>query len=128
MTIRLAKDTHSTLGSLRPRLLFVEDEPLIRIDNANELASRGFEVIQAATVAEAVAKFNRLHGRLAAAIVDIGLPGGSGETLIAHLRAHDPNLPIIIATGYPLDQVHRRVGKLTRMRVVEKPYMGGALL
>src|SRR4051794_30948110 len=98
--------------SLRPRLLFVEDEVLIRIDNAEDLACSGFEVIQAGTVTEAIAKFNRIHGSLAAAIVDISLPGCPGDTLIAHLRAHDPDLPVVIATGYSRDRLRQRFGVL----------------
>jgi CheY-like chemotaxis protein len=79
--------------------LIVEDEPLVRLFLADVLNERGFHVIQAVSVREALQLADE-QGALDVAFVDIGLPDGSGADLAARLRADWPDLRIAIASGY----------------------------
>src|SRR3954447_20069598 len=97
-TLQATAKTEAVIS--RPRILLVEDEPLIRIVTADDLESDGFEIFQAATAAEAIVQLNRIRRTLDAAILDIGLPGPDGATLLEHLRSIDADLPIVVATGY----------------------------
>ena len=79
--------------------LVVDDEPLVRMLMADTLEQMGFEVVQAASAREGLAAAERLTA-LHVAIVDVGLPDRSGLELVKDLRAHWPELPVAIASGY----------------------------
>lgn len=79
-----------------PSVLLVDDSAVARRAVAVPLAAAGFNVVEAATVAEA--RGVPLSG-LACAIVDVDLPDGDGPTLAEALRASQPGLPIAFFTG-----------------------------
>lgn len=85
--------------SARPSALVVEDEELIGQYLAETLDDLGFEASAVCTYADALA-ITKVHGRFTVAFVDLALPDRSGLELIAELRAQDPDLPIVIASGY----------------------------
>jgi CheY-like chemotaxis protein len=85
--------------SARPSALVVEDEPLIGEYLAETLDDLGFEASAVCTYAEALA-VTKLHGRFTVAFVDLALPDRSGLELISELRTQQPDLPIVIASGY----------------------------
>lgn len=87
----------------RPTIVIVEDEEAISLFWSDCLREAGFDV-QVFSDATGVVEFldGSAHAltRVAAAIVDIGLPGVQGDELARHCRDHVPTLPIILATGY----------------------------
>ena len=87
----------------RPTIVIVEDEEAISLFWGDCLREAGFDV-QVFSDATGVLEFldGSAHVRthVAAAIVDIGLPGVQGDELARHCRDHFPMLPIILATGY----------------------------
>jgi DNA-binding response OmpR family regulator len=96
-----------------PTLLVVEDDPAIRTFLADNLTADGFEL----HVAEMARDALRLLETKApdVAIVDVGLPDGSGLDLIATVRAADrvvsrldPEQPFLVLSG--------RAGELDRLR------------
>jgi DNA-binding response OmpR family regulator len=90
------------LGTKRPEpvVLVVEDEALIRMIVVDYLEDLGFKVEEAGSAASAMDKMRASNCGIDAAIVDIGLPDKRGDVLAAELRALDPKLPLIIASGY----------------------------
>lgn len=100
-----------------PRLLLVEDDPGLRAFLVDNLAADGFEVLVAETVRDGLRTLEYKQPDLA--LVDLGLPDGSGLDLIASVRAADgiasrldPGLPLVILTG--------RAGELDRLRGFER--------
>lgn len=81
-------------------VLVVEDEVLIRMIVVDYLEDLGFKVQEASTAASALDKMRAPDCGIDAAIVDIGLPDKQGDVLAAELRAFNPKLPLIIASGY----------------------------
>jgi CheY-like chemotaxis protein len=99
------------------RILMVEDEPLVRETVVEELRECGFEVIEAETGEEAVARCSEQMADVL--FTDIRLPGAiDGWAIAEHCRRANPAIPVIYATGYS--------GGVTRMvpRAVlfSKPY------
>ena len=89
------------------RILVVEDDPLIREFVVEALREVGFHVIHAANGEEALAWCRR---RVADVLVtDIQLPGKiNGWQIAEGCREHNPDLPVIYATGFsPIE--HRPV-------------------
>jgi DNA-binding response OmpR family regulator len=65
--------------SLKPTVLVVEDEAIVRMDLTMELEDRGFAVLEASRAGAAMALF-RTCPDLHAAVVDIGLRDGRAAT------------------------------------------------
>ena len=80
-------------------ILLVDDEPLARTYFTDLLTEQGFQVIVAASGAEAL-DLARRHP-IEAAIVDVVMPGMSGLEVMEQLQARDAELPVIMLTGHP---------------------------
>ncbi|HWA40992.1 MAG TPA: response regulator [Gemmatimonadales bacterium] len=73
-----------------PTILVVDDEPDIRNALRRLLVARGFEVVEAGSAAEGVAR--AATGGVDAILCDIMMPGGSGLEFFDLLRASHPEL------------------------------------
>lgn len=84
--------------SQRIRLLIVDDEALFATALAKRLELRGFdvEVANSGDAAIATAKAHPFD----IAIVDLGMPGMSGEETLAVLKKEHPYLELIVLTGH----------------------------
>ena len=89
-------------GQLRPpvRVLFVDDEPSIRLTLPAILKSRGYEVTVAATVPEALAEIGRNKFDVLLSDLNIGHPA-DGFTVVSAMRRTQPQCVNLILTGYP---------------------------
>lgn len=80
-------------------VLLVEDDPLIREFVVEALRDAGYHVIHASTGEEALAWCKRHAADVL--VTDIRLPGGvDGWQIAERCREHDPDLPVIYATGF----------------------------
>jgi signal transduction histidine kinase len=82
------------------RILLVDDHDDTRMIMGRILSMRGFEVSEAASVAEAFAKFEAQPFDLV--ISDLGLPDGSGHDLMERMRAIRPVKGIALS-GYGME-------------------------
>ena len=81
-----------------PRILVVDDEPTV-VDVFNEfLAAQGYEVTVVSNGEDAVRMIPSLRPDII--LTDINLPGLSGLEVMRHARAHDPEVAVIVVTGY----------------------------
>jgi DNA-binding response OmpR family regulator len=78
-------------------IAIVEDEPVLREDLAFFLREHGYQV-HAFSSAGAFYRHLAVH-RVAAVILDIGLPGEDGLSICRHLRAHDKQMGILFVTA-----------------------------
>jgi DNA-binding NtrC family response regulator len=79
------------------RVLVLDDEKLVRWSLSERLKADGYEPVQAATVAEALAATARTD--IDAAILDYHLPDGDGIGVLKRLRQDDPDLPVLMLTA-----------------------------
>ena len=103
----------------RIAVLVVEDEPILRLSIAFELQDAGFEVFEAATAAEAIARLVSTPGiRLLFTDIDL-LSGISGLLLAGIVRSRWPSVKIIITSG-----LHHLTAEAmpTTARFMPKPY------
>ncbi|HEX5235001.1 MAG TPA: response regulator [Silvibacterium sp.] len=82
------------------RLLFVDDEPAIRVTLKAILANHGYEVTTAATVAEGLQKITSETFDILISDLNIGNPG-DGLTIVSAMRRTQPEAVTMILTGYP---------------------------
>ena len=79
------------------RILIVDDEPPIRRFLRAALDTQGYQTMEAETGEAALAEMGR--GRVDLLILDLGLPGMDGFSLIERLRAQGSNVPIVVLSS-----------------------------
>ncbi|HOQ60316.1 MAG TPA: sigma-54 dependent transcriptional regulator [Vicinamibacterales bacterium] len=79
-------------------VLVVDDEAAQRTVLAGFLRKRGYEVVSAAGVDEAVQQAS--NRTIDLVLTDLNMPGKDGLVLIDRLRALNPELPVIVMTAY----------------------------
>jgi YesN/AraC family two-component response regulator len=82
------------------RVLFVDDEPAIRITLPMILKQAGYQVTTAATVPEALDCIRTEQFDLLLSDMNIGQPG-DGFTVISAMRRSQPDAVTLILTGFP---------------------------
>jgi CheY-like chemotaxis protein len=87
------------MEQLRPVVLIVEDEFLLRMDSAAAIEEAGFEVVQAANADEAIAIL-RMRSDISVVFTDIQMPGSmDGLKLARFVRDRWPPIKIIATSG-----------------------------
>jgi PAS domain S-box-containing protein len=103
------------------RVLFVEDEPTVRLLVAEVLNELGFDAIEAAGPEFAI-EVLRSTVTLDLMITDVGLPGMNGRQLAELARHHRPDLPILFVTGYAENAANRAQFLASNMAMITKPF------
>ncbi len=89
----------SSLSSSRGSILIVDDEPVVRESLEQWFADEGYRVETASSGREALLAA-AARGPFDVALLDIKMPGMDGMELQARLHDADPELPVIVMTGY----------------------------
>ncbi|MGE8503452.1 winged helix family two component transcriptional regulator [Ectopseudomonas oleovorans] len=86
-------------------LIFLEDDPVLGAELADFLGEIGYRVTFVTSLAEFDAAFEAGRHRLA--VIDVGLPDGSGLALIEQLRNAGDRLGVVVfsARGSTLDKI-----------------------
>ena len=108
--------------SARPRVLVVDDEPLIRWALAETLADEGFAVEQAATKAEVLGNPEVRNGSFAAILLDFRLPDSNDFKLLRTLRMLMPLTPVILMSANCPPDMTQQALEIGAFRVVHKPF------
>src|SRR3954463_9201537 len=80
------------------KMLVVDDDVTFRSRLVRALASRGYETYDAGTVVQGIEVARRV--RPERAVVDLRMPGESGLQLVSDLVELDPDVEVIVLTGY----------------------------
>jgi DNA-binding NtrC family response regulator len=84
-----------------PVVLLVEDEPLVRMTAADELAEAGFQVLEAANADMALAVLEARSDEVHVLFTDIYMPGSmKGLGLAENVHARWPHIALLISSGY----------------------------
>ncbi len=115
----------SSLAKPRPRLLLVDDDPLI-IDTLSSLLAEDFEIVKAGNRADAIALLRTTQQLAQLALIDLGLPPqrnypDEGFALISELLALDPDCKIIVFSGRDEESYARQARTLGALEFLVKP-------
>jgi signal transduction histidine kinase/ActR/RegA family two-component response regulator len=117
--------------SQRPRaagtvLVIDKEEHLCRV--AEQFLRRdGFQVLTAVDGADGLRTFQRHAGEIEVVLLDLTLPVLSGPALYRRLRELDPQLPIVLTSGYDEEAVWEQFPASERSAFLRKPYRGDDL-
>jgi CheY-like chemotaxis protein len=103
-----------------PRILVVEDEPLLRLVNVEMLSDAGFEVFEAADADEALRLLSETAD-IRVVFTDVEMPGRlDGFALAARIGAEWPEIEVLVTSGRRLPDPSFAA---PARRFVPKPYM-----
>jgi PAS domain S-box-containing protein len=91
-------------------VLVVDDEELVRSTASAALQHHGFRVLACADGQEAVDQFRRRHAEISLVLLDMTMPGLSGEETLELLKAIDPAGPVLVSSGYSEEEARARFG------------------
>jgi CheY-like chemotaxis protein len=114
-----ARDSRgSTLMPTPLKILYVEDNDLVREVTAELLAQEQRQIVACADAEEALRKFS--EDSFDVVITDVSLPVMSGIELARSILTIRPKLPLIIASGYSLNFGLENWG--ANVRAIIKPF------
>jgi two-component system cell cycle response regulator CpdR len=105
------------------RILYVEDNPVVREITAELLIRDQRHIVALGTAEEALHEFSE-HA-FDVVITDVSLPAMSGLDLARKILNIEPKAPIIIASGYVLDLSLNTWGP--NVRSIVKPFEGAEI-
>jgi two-component system, cell cycle response regulator CpdR len=105
------------------RILYVEDNPLVREVTCELLAQPTRHIVAASSAEEALEMFK--PDAFDVVVTDVSLPAMSGLEMARHILRDVPAMAIIIATGYRLNVDPKCIG--LHVRVIEKPFDAPAI-
>ena len=116
------------LASESKTILLIEDDDALREMVERILKKEGYRLLTAADGGEAADVVARENARVDLLLADIILPGLSGPEVARELRAQNPNLKVIFASGSHSDNVLHTIDLVDRPTFLSKPYEPKALL
>lgn len=111
---------------VRRKVLLLDDDSDLRHAYASYLASNGFFVREAETLAGALKEFETLAPDLA--ILDFRLSDGTALQLLPKLKELDPTAPVIVLTGFGSMELGVSLIKAGAEQCLAKPLEPSALL
>jgi two-component system, cell cycle sensor histidine kinase and response regulator CckA len=106
----------------RGTVLLVEDEDAVRSFAARALGTRGYNVLEASTGAEALEVFHAHPGDVDLVVSDVVMPEMDGPTLLKELRQDNPDIKIIFISGYAEDAFRRNLAENEDFMFLQKPF------
>lgn len=117
-------------GSNDQVILFIEDEETLRFSISLSLKKSGFTVLATGDGRVAIDLFRERPQEIAAIVLDLNLPGMSGEEVLQELGRIRKDTKIVLTSGYDREKVNERLGlnEQASWTFVRKPYLVDDLL
>jgi CheY-like chemotaxis protein len=112
----------------RRSVLVVDDEPYVRDAVADILQSEGLPVIVATSGEEGVKQYRQHQAEIGVVLLDMKMPGMSGEETHRVLRDLNAEVKVILSSGYHEAEVNRTWRELGIFAFLQKPYKVDLLL
>ncbi len=103
-------------------ILFADDEESLRALATRMFERLGFRVLTAADGREAVDLYRERRGEIDLVVLDLTMPHLDGGQALAEMRAIDPDVRAVLASGYTPEDVASRLGGEKLAGVLQKPY------
>lgn len=103
-------------------ILFVEDEEEIKLVAKELLEILGFAVIEASNGKEALELYQQHVADITLVVTDMGMPIMNGYELFHELKKLNPNLPIVISSGFGDVAIFSHIAPDDIAGIISKPY------
>ena len=109
-------------------ILVVDDEETVRLVTRAMLEEFGFQVLLASGGREGLELFSQHAHEIVAVLLDITMPGLSGEQTYQEILRHKPQARVILTSGYNEQEATRRFAGQGLAGFVQKPYQSLSLI
>ncbi len=109
-------------------VLVVDDEEVILVLLERVLDEYGHRVIRATSGEEAAAVYAERAGEIDLILLDLGMPGMGGEKTLAELIRINPDVKVIVASGYAAHKIASAPEAFGAAGFITKPYRIDALM
>lgn len=120
-------DAFTAIGGTET-VLVAEDEPLVQQVVERILTGAGYQVLLANDGEQAVEVFERHHGQIDLALLDVVMPKLTGRQVLEQIRQVDEELPTVFCTGYDPETSQASQFHQDELVLVQKPYDPNQLL
>ncbi|MBI3846972.1 MAG: response regulator [Planctomycetes bacterium] len=107
---------------LKPTVLIVDDEALIRWSLRDRLVRAGFRVLEAADGQTALSQLGNGGGTVDLMLLDLRLPDSDGLSLLKSAKSKAPDCPVILMSAYGTEDVQREALATGAVFFVQKPF------
>ena len=124
----LAAKVNSAVGLSPSLILVIDDEEPVREAVTDILESVGIRVITAADGEAGVALYRERRAEIRLVLLDLSMPGLSGVETFHELQKIDPNVAVILSSGYNRNEATRRFADQGLTGFLQKPYDAETLI
>lgn len=116
------------IGGGTETILVIEDEETLRELLKATLAAKGYTVLVAGDGEEALQVFSEHKNHIKLVLSDMGLPKLDGAAVFSILKKNNPELPVIMASGYIEPKAKESLLENGVKAFIQKPYEADEIL
>jgi CheY-like chemotaxis protein len=103
-------------------ILLVEDEEIVASIGEKMLTRLGYRVWVASSGIEAIERYRQCRSEIDLVILDIVMPGMVGGDVLEHLRSINPQVAVLLSSGYGLNDQTMEIMKRGCRGFIQKPF------
>jgi DNA-binding NtrC family response regulator len=103
-------------------VLIIEDECALRVPVSKMLRKQGFTVVEVGDGLAAVEVFQADPGRIDVVLLDMTLPGKSGQEVFMELKLIRPDVKVILTSAYSQGTMLPALDETDVWAFIRKPY------
>jgi two-component system, cell cycle sensor histidine kinase and response regulator CckA len=108
-------------------VLIVDDEEIVRVTAKHTLERYGYRIMVANDGVSALEAYRDQRGLINLVLLDLTMPVMNGEETLRHLQLVNPNVKVLLSSGYnEVEAVQRFAGK-GLAGFIQKPYTAAGL-
>jgi len=108
-------------------ILLVDDEDVVRRSAGRVVRQSGHRVIFAKSGKEALRIYTETQPRPDLVLMDLNMPGMTGDQAFEELKALDGQAPVVFVSGYWDRDLERKLREMGALGFVQKPYEAATL-
>jgi len=118
----IAQEETEPSAPLEGMVLLIDDEEVVREIGHDMLKTLGLKCLTAANGTEGIEIFKKNSAEITLVILDIEMPGISGEKVFHILKELRPEIKILIASGYGKEYLETEIFKSKISHFIPKPF------
>jgi CheY-like chemotaxis protein len=126
--LKLVEPPQVAIAPATGTILIVDDEATLRKMAGVILERAGFSVLFAKDGQEAVEVFRQHAPKIAAVLLDMTMPVMGGHEALQLIREIQPDVPIVLSSGYAEAFARKEIGRDTLAGFLQKPYTSARLV
>ncbi len=118
----LSQPAHKEISGGNETILLVDDEPLVRNLGRSILEDLGYTILLATDGEEALQTYEKEKERIDLVVLDLSMPYLSGREVLEELASTNPDLRVIISSGYAKEDHSSDLAEFGIAAYIPKPY------